>query len=83
MTGLFPLTSELAGDLVVVGSLPGPPVTFRRLLYIYPRAEISIKEIAKELMCPVNDSQGESPTGIISFDHILRKQFYESAYMLV
>jgi len=37
----------------------------------------------KELMCLVIDSQGEFPTGIISSDYILRKQFYESTYMLV
>jgi len=44
---------------------------------------ISIKDIDKELMYLVNDSQGEFPTGIISSDYILRKQFYESTYMLV
>jgi hypothetical protein len=60
------------------------PATFRRLLYLYRRADISIKEIDNlELMCPVNDSHGESPTGITSSDHILRKQFYESAHILV
>jgi hypothetical protein len=30
---------------------------------------ISIKDIDKELMCLVNDSQGEFPTGIISSDY--------------
>ena len=41
----------------------GPPATFRRLLYLYARADMWIKEIDKEPMCPVDDSQGESPTG--------------------